>query len=78
MRKLTSSILLLIVLTLPALAQQQPGGIPIAKVKYNGGGDWYANKTALPNLIQFANQHLNMNLAEKDAVVEVGSPELFS
>lgn len=57
---------------------QSNGGIPIAKLKYNGGGDWYANKTALPNLIQYCNQQLNMNLAQKDAVVEVGSPEIFS
>jgi hypothetical protein len=57
---------------------QSDGGLPIAKLKYNGGGDWYANKTALPNLIQYCNQQLNMNLAQKDAVVEVGSPEIFS
>ena len=25
--------------------------LKIAKLKYHGGGDWYANKTALPNLI---------------------------
>ena len=30
----------------------------IAKLKYDGGGDWYANKTALPNLIQFCNRNL--------------------
>lgn len=78
MRKPLSIFLLLLFLACPLFAQQQEGGIPVAKVKYNGGGDWYANKTALPNLIEFANQQLNMNLAEKEAVVEVGSPELFS
>jgi hypothetical protein len=50
----------------------------IAKLKYNGGGDWYANKTSLPNLIQFCNKNLNMNIAPDGDVVEVGSPELFS
>lgn len=56
------------------------GGIPsykIAKLKYNGGGDWYANKTSLPNLIEFCNKNLHMNIDEED-VVEVGSPELFN
>ena len=38
-------------------------GITIAKVKYEGGGDWYANKTALPNLIDFCNSNLNTNLS---------------
>ncbi len=52
-------------------------GIMIAKVKYEGGGDWYANKTALPNLIDFCNSNLNTNLALEEEVVDVGSPELF-
>ncbi len=51
--------------------------IKIAKLKYNGGGDWYANKTALPNLIEFCNQNLNMNLVKNEDIVEVGSADLF-
>jgi len=60
----------------PVIAQQT-AGIRIAKLKYNGGGDWYANKTALPNLIEFCNQNLNTQLAVEEEVVEVGSPEIF-
>lgn len=51
--------------------------VEIAKLKYDGGGDWYANKTALPNLIRFANRQLNTELANREAVVEVGSPDIF-
>jgi hypothetical protein len=54
------------------------GQIKIAKLKYNGGGDWYANKTALPNLIKFCNQELGTNIAPEEEVVEVGSQDLFS
>lgn len=50
----------------------------IARLKYGGGGDWYANKTALPNLIKFCNQNLGMNIAKEEAVVEPGSPEIFN
>ncbi|WP_353138020.1 DUF4159 domain-containing protein [Pseudopedobacter sp.] len=50
----------------------------IAKLKYNGGGDWYANRTALPNLIQYFNHNLGGNINPQDAVVEVGSSELFN
>ncbi|MDP2176785.1 MAG: DUF4159 domain-containing protein [Bacteroidota bacterium] len=50
----------------------------IAKVKYKGGGDWYANKTALPNLVNFCNQNLKTNINPSEAVVEVGSPEIFN
>ena len=57
------------------LALAQP--VKIAKLKYDGGGDWYANKTALPNLIEFCNDQINTNLALSEDVVEVGSPDLF-
>ncbi len=62
------------------MATESPGigqDTRIAKLKYNGGGDWYANKTALPNLIDFCNRNLNMNLAPEEDVVEVGSADLF-
>ncbi|MFZ5971826.1 MAG: DUF4159 domain-containing protein [Bacteroidota bacterium] len=52
--------------------------LKIAKLKYNGGGDWYANKTALPNLIRFSNRELGTNLAVEEDAVEVGSRELFN
>ncbi len=50
----------------------------MGKLKYNGGGDWYANRTALPNLIDFCNQNLKTNFAAQEAIVEVGSPDLFN
>jgi hypothetical protein len=59
------------------VAHGQVNNFKIAKLKYQGGGDWYANKTALPNLIKFCNQELNMNLAPEEDVVTVGSPEIF-
>ena len=70
------TLLLLIVLVPATVAQNY--SFKIAKLKYNGGGDWYANKTSLPNLIRFCNQNLNMNIAPDEAVVEVGSPEIFT
>lgn len=51
--------------------------LKIAKLKYGGGGDWYANKTALPNLIKFCNQELGTTLAPEEDVVDVGSRDLF-
>lgn len=56
----------------------QKPSFQIAKLKYNGGGDWYANKTSLPNLIQFTNNNLKLNLDKNEKVVEVGSPELMN
>jgi oligoribonuclease NrnB/cAMP/cGMP phosphodiesterase (DHH superfamily) len=70
MKKTIFTGLIVLYCLAPLLAQE---GIKIAKLKYNGGGDWYANKTALPNLIEFCNQNLNMRLAPEEEIVEVGS-----
>lgn len=50
----------------------------IALLKYNGGGDWYANPTSLPNLIRFCNQNIASTITQKPATVEPSSPEIFS
>lgn len=51
----------------------------IAVLKYNGGGDWYANlETSLPNLIKFCNDNLKLNINSEQAVVDVGSAEVFN
>lgn len=50
----------------------------IALMKYQGGGDWYANPTALPNLIRFCNSNINTKIKSKPATVSPNSPEIFS
>jgi hypothetical protein len=52
--------------------------IKIGKLKYEGGGDWYANKTALPNLISFCNQNLRTSILTEEDIVEAGSKEMFN
>ncbi len=59
-------------------AQAQESTYRIALLKYNGGGDWYANPTALPNLIEFCNSNLNTNINPEPATVEAGSADIFS
>lgn len=49
----------------------------IAVLKYGGGGDWYSNPTALPNLIQFCNQNLKTAIKPQPQTVEAGSLEIF-
>ena len=55
-----------------------PPSFQIALLKYNGGGDWYANPTSLPNLVKFANTNLKTNISEDVATIDVGSPEIFN
>ena len=50
----------------------------IAVLKYNGGGDWYANPTALPNLIKFCNTSIKTSIKENPETVAVNSSDLFN
>ncbi len=68
-----SRILLFLVLIISTGNAQE-----IALLKYNGGGDWYANPTSLPNLIKFCNQTINTRIKSKPATVEPSNPDLFS
>lgn len=52
--------------------------VKIAKLKYDGGGDWYANRTALANLSIFCNSVLNTSINPADEVVNVGSKDIFN
>jgi len=64
-------IYIIFVLTLSSQAQE------IAVLKYKGGGDWYSNPTALPNLIAFCNDNINTTIKSKPETVEVGSTDIF-
>ncbi|MBU2929845.1 DUF4159 domain-containing protein [Winogradskyella psychrotolerans] len=49
----------------------------VAILKYKGGGDWYSNPTALPNLIKYCNDHIDTNINESIQTVEAGSIDIF-
>jgi hypothetical protein len=65
--------LLFFVLLSFSLSAQQ-----VAILKYNGGGDWYANPTAVPNLIKFCNTSINTSIDEKPETVEPSSTDIFN
>lgn len=49
----------------------------IARLKYGGGGDWYANPSSLPNLLAQINERTSIRAAAREAVVEIKDPRLF-
>ncbi len=57
---------------------QQIQAQEVAILKYNGGGDWYANPTAIPNLIAFSNKNCKTNLAKTPKTVSVADEEIFN
>ena len=72
--KITLALLLFVLL----ISANTGAGLQIALLKYSGGGDWYANPTALPNLARYCNKVLGTNISTDIPTVEVGSKELFN
>ena len=61
------------------LLQAQNASCKLALVKYNGGGDWYANlETSLKNLALFCNKNIGTNINPEQAVIELDDRSLFS
>ena len=52
--------------------------LTIARLKYDGGGDWYGNPTSLPNLLAFVREQGALDVAPKEDVVEADDPRLFA
>jgi hypothetical protein len=77
MKKIIGSIILTLFFVSASIPAEPT--VKIALLKYNGGGDWYANlETSLKNLIVYCNQNLGTTINTEQAIVEVGSPDLYN
>jgi hypothetical protein len=52
-------------------------GFTVAQLKYRGGGDWYANPTALPNLLAAVRDRTDIETADRPVTVAPDEDELF-
>ncbi|WP_440880504.1 DUF4159 domain-containing protein [Tenacibaculum sp. C7A-26P2] len=50
----------------------------VAILKYQGGGDWYANPTALPNLISFVNTSTKCAISKEPQVVTLRDNAIYT
>jgi hypothetical protein len=51
--------------------------LKIAKLQYDGGGDWYANPSSVPNLIAFISQNTTIQLDPEENIVKPGGTQIF-
>lgn len=65
-------IFLLVLTTIDIFSQD------VAILKYNGGGDWYANPTAIPNLIAFTNKNINTRIRTTPESVAANSEDIYN
>ncbi len=68
---------MLAIAALAMVTAHAPAEEAIGRLKYGGGGDWYANPTSLPNLLTFARERTSVDLPSRERVVEPGSPDIF-
>jgi hypothetical protein len=51
--------------------------VTIARLHYDGGGDWYANPSSLPNLLRAVGERTALQVAEREDVVRLSDPALW-
>ena len=57
--------------------RQTVASLTIGRLHYDGGGDWYANPSALPNLLTALRERTTLPVAERERVVTLTGPELW-
>lgn len=61
-----------------AQLREPPAALTLARLKYDGGGDWYNGPTEIPNLLAFIAKHIPIQTAKEEAQVEISDNNLFA
>lgn len=64
----------------PSSAAARGADVPrlgVTRLQYDGGGDWYANPSSLPNLLAAIGEHTGLRVASRPAVVRASDPDLY-
>ena len=62
----------------PAQLLDPPASFTMARLKFDGGGDWYNGPTEIPNLLAFIRSRTTIHTAEREARVEIMDEDLFA
>ncbi len=75
-----TTILIAVSLLSPAAFSQDSGNdceLTIARLHYQGGGDWYANPSSLPNLAEAVRERTGLPVCDTIAAVRIMDDRLF-
>ena len=67
----------IVLLALFLLAAGGSDQLTVGRLHYDGGGDWYANPSSLPNLIDAINERTALRVAPRERVVRLTDPDLW-
>jgi hypothetical protein len=70
--------LIVYIITTQCLFPQNEGAFQIARLKYDGGGDWYNGQTEEPNVLNFVKQNTNIKVKAEYTWVDISSDAIFS
>lgn len=71
-------IAVLMVSGAPLAAQQEGADLTVGRLHYEGGGDWYANPSSLPNLLKAIRERTTLRVAEGERVVRLDGDDLWN
>ena len=54
-----------------------PGAFSITRIHYDGGGDWYADPSSLPNMLEYLKDHTNIAVNPLEKRAKIGD-DIFS
>jgi hypothetical protein len=64
--------------SLPPAHHSVPGTMTVGRLHYEGGGDWYANPSSLPNLLQAIGSRTTLRVGPKEQVVSLTDDDLWN
>jgi hypothetical protein len=78
MRYIPGLIAVVLLAGTAAVAAPPAETFTIARVHYDGGGDWYSDPSSLPNLLAFVGRQTRVQVADTEASVRLGDEELYN
>ena len=58
-------------------AREIAGEFIMTRLHYSGGGDWYANPSSIPNLLEFIDENTNIIVNKKENRAKIGTDEFY-
>ncbi|HET7109532.1 MAG TPA: DUF4159 domain-containing protein [Gemmatimonadales bacterium] len=71
-------VFMLFALPAAVAAQDAPGLLTVGRLHYDGGGDWYANPSSLPNLLTAVRTRTALRTAATETVVTLSADDLWN
>ena len=62
-------IIILLFSTIFSFDENNLNKFTVSRIHYNGGGDWYADPSSIPNLLEYINKNTVIRTQEKEICI---------